>query len=160
MALGPHDDVEIGLFGGAADGRVEVELVDHPRVAAVQVDRAGVHGAVGGRRVDRADQLAGVALDQRHRRAAAADVEVRRLQLAVEPARRAAAYDPLLRQLVEHLACRLAAEQLVDLTVGDRQLVRRTGQLRRENIWVTDIKGLVYDGRTELMDPDKAIYAQ
>ena len=32
--------------------------------------------------------------------------------------------------------------------------------LRRENIWVTDIKGLVYDGRTELMDPDKAIYAQ
>ena len=32
--------------------------------------------------------------------------------------------------------------------------------LKRENIWVTDIKGLVYDGRTELMDPDKAIYAQ
>ena len=32
--------------------------------------------------------------------------------------------------------------------------------LRRENIWVTDIKGLVYDSRTELMDPDKAIYAQ
>ena len=32
--------------------------------------------------------------------------------------------------------------------------------IRRENIWVTDIKGLVYDGRTELMDPDKAIYAQ
>ncbi|MDO5625364.1 MAG: NADP-dependent malic enzyme, partial [Pseudomonadota bacterium] len=32
--------------------------------------------------------------------------------------------------------------------------------LRRENIWVTDIKGLVYEGRTELMDPDKAQYAQ
>ncbi|MDR2128382.1 MAG: NADP-dependent malic enzyme [Burkholderiaceae bacterium] len=32
--------------------------------------------------------------------------------------------------------------------------------LRREHIWVTDIKGLVYEGRTELMDPDKAIYAQ
>ncbi|QTD45544.1 NADP-dependent malic enzyme [Ottowia testudinis] len=30
----------------------------------------------------------------------------------------------------------------------------------RENVWVTDIKGLVYEGRTELMDPDKAIYAQ
>ena len=30
----------------------------------------------------------------------------------------------------------------------------------RENVWVTDIKGLVYDGRTELMDPDKAVYAQ
>jgi len=30
----------------------------------------------------------------------------------------------------------------------------------RENVWVTDIKGLVYEGRTELMDPDKAQYAQ
>ncbi|MFD1711284.1 NADP-dependent malic enzyme [Ottowia sp. GY511] len=32
--------------------------------------------------------------------------------------------------------------------------------LKRENVWVTDIKGLVFDGRTELMDPDKAVYAQ
>ena len=32
--------------------------------------------------------------------------------------------------------------------------------LPRKNIWVTDIKGLVYEGRTELMDPDKAVYAQ
>ena len=32
--------------------------------------------------------------------------------------------------------------------------------IRRENVWVTDIKGLVYEGRTELMDPDKAVYAQ
>jgi malate dehydrogenase (oxaloacetate-decarboxylating)(NADP+) len=30
----------------------------------------------------------------------------------------------------------------------------------RENVWVTDIKGVVYEGRTELMDPDKAVYAQ
>ncbi len=29
-----------------------------------------------------------------------------------------------------------------------------------KNVWVTDIKGLVYGGRTELMDPDKAQYAQ
>ncbi len=32
--------------------------------------------------------------------------------------------------------------------------------LKRENIWVTDIKGVVYLGRTEEMDPYKAIYAQ
>jgi malate dehydrogenase (oxaloacetate-decarboxylating)(NADP+) len=32
--------------------------------------------------------------------------------------------------------------------------------VRRENVWVTDIKGVVYEGRTELMDPDKAVYAQ
>jgi malate dehydrogenase (oxaloacetate-decarboxylating)(NADP+) len=32
--------------------------------------------------------------------------------------------------------------------------------VRRENVWITDIKGVVYQGRTELMDPDKAIYAQ
>ena len=32
--------------------------------------------------------------------------------------------------------------------------------VRLENVWVTDIKGLVYEGRTELMDPDKAVYAQ
>ncbi|MEM7651685.1 MAG: NADP-dependent malic enzyme [Pseudomonadota bacterium] len=30
----------------------------------------------------------------------------------------------------------------------------------RENIWVTDIKGVVFEGRTELMDPRKAQYAQ
>ncbi len=29
-----------------------------------------------------------------------------------------------------------------------------------ENIWVTDIAGVVYEGRTELMDDDKARYAQ
>lgn len=30
----------------------------------------------------------------------------------------------------------------------------------RENIFVTDIAGVVYEGRTELMDPDKSVYAQ
>ena len=30
----------------------------------------------------------------------------------------------------------------------------------RENIWVTDLAGVVYEGRTELMDEDKAVYAQ
>ncbi len=30
----------------------------------------------------------------------------------------------------------------------------------RENIWVTDLVGVVYQGRTELMDPDKAEFAQ
>ncbi|OZI65195.1 NADP-dependent malic enzyme [Bordetella genomosp. 1] len=29
-----------------------------------------------------------------------------------------------------------------------------------ENVWVTDIEGVVYEGRTTLMDPDKARYAQ
>ena len=32
--------------------------------------------------------------------------------------------------------------------------------LPRENIWVTDLAGVVYRGRTELMDPDKAEFAQ
>jgi malate dehydrogenase (oxaloacetate-decarboxylating)(NADP+) len=32
--------------------------------------------------------------------------------------------------------------------------------IKREHVWVTDIKGVVYEGRTELMDPDKAVYAQ
>ncbi len=31
---------------------------------------------------------------------------------------------------------------------------------RRENIWVNDIKGIVYKGRNELMDPWKEVYAQ
>jgi malate dehydrogenase (oxaloacetate-decarboxylating)(NADP+) len=30
----------------------------------------------------------------------------------------------------------------------------------RRNIWVTDLAGVVYEGRTELMDEDKIIYAQ
>ena len=32
--------------------------------------------------------------------------------------------------------------------------------VRRENIWVSDIKGVVYQGRTEEMDDNKARYAQ
>jgi malate dehydrogenase (oxaloacetate-decarboxylating)(NADP+) len=32
--------------------------------------------------------------------------------------------------------------------------------VRVENIWVTDIEGLVFDGRTKLMDPIKARYAK
>ncbi len=32
--------------------------------------------------------------------------------------------------------------------------------LRREHVWVTDLAGVVYQGRTELMDPDKAEFAQ
>src|SRR5919205_643208 len=31
---------------------------------------------------------------------------------------------------------------------------------RREKIWVTDIKGVVYEGRPELMDRWKSVYAQ
>ncbi|TDM05810.1 MAG: NADP-dependent malic enzyme [Ideonella sp. MAG2] len=32
--------------------------------------------------------------------------------------------------------------------------------IRIENIWLTDLAGVVYQGRTELMDPDKAEFAQ
>jgi malate dehydrogenase (oxaloacetate-decarboxylating)(NADP+) len=32
--------------------------------------------------------------------------------------------------------------------------------LPREHIWVTDLAGVVWKGRTELMDPDKAEFAQ
>ena len=32
--------------------------------------------------------------------------------------------------------------------------------IRRENVWVTDLAGVVYEGRTELMDDDKAFFAQ
>ncbi len=32
--------------------------------------------------------------------------------------------------------------------------------LPRENIWVTDLAGVVWQGRTELMDPDKQAFAQ
>jgi len=32
--------------------------------------------------------------------------------------------------------------------------------IKRENVWVADIEGVVYSGRTTLMDPEKARYAQ
>jgi malate dehydrogenase (oxaloacetate-decarboxylating)(NADP+) len=32
--------------------------------------------------------------------------------------------------------------------------------VRRENIWVTDLAGVVFEGRIELMDADKAVFAQ
>ncbi len=31
---------------------------------------------------------------------------------------------------------------------------------KRENIWVCDIEGVVYEGRETLMDPYKSVYAQ
>ena len=43
------------------------------------------------------------------------------------------------------LAC---VEMLVDLGI------------RKENVWLTDLAGVVYQGRTELMDDNKAQYAQ
>jgi malate dehydrogenase (oxaloacetate-decarboxylating)(NADP+) len=39
------------------------------------------------------------------------------------------------------------------------QLLVKLG-VPRENIWVTDLGGVVYEGRTELMDPDKAQFTQ
>ncbi|MGQ9725043.1 MAG: NADP-dependent malic enzyme [Tepidimonas sp.] len=39
------------------------------------------------------------------------------------------------------------------------QLLVKLG-LPRQNIWVTDLAGVVYEGRAELMDPDKAVFAQ
>jgi malate dehydrogenase (oxaloacetate-decarboxylating)(NADP+) len=39
------------------------------------------------------------------------------------------------------------------------QLLVKLG-LPRENVWVTDLAGVVYEGRAELMDPDKAQFAQ
>ncbi|TAK93533.1 MAG: NADP-dependent malic enzyme [Aquabacterium sp.] len=39
------------------------------------------------------------------------------------------------------------------------QLLVKLG-VPRENIWVTDLAGVVYEGRVELMDPDKAAFAQ
>jgi malate dehydrogenase (oxaloacetate-decarboxylating)(NADP+) len=38
-------------------------------------------------------------------------------------------------------------------------LLRDVG-LRRENVWLTDLAGVVYEGRRELMDPEKTRYAQ
>ena len=32
--------------------------------------------------------------------------------------------------------------------------------LKRENVWVTDIEGVVYEGRAALMDRWKSVYAQ
>ncbi len=32
--------------------------------------------------------------------------------------------------------------------------------MAKENVWLTDLAGVVYQGRQELMDPDKARFAQ
>ena len=50
--------------------------------------------------------------------------------------------------------CRAGAAALACI-----QLLVKLG-LPRENIWVTDLAGVVYEGRTELMDEDKAFFAQ
>ena len=39
-------------------------------------------------------------------------------------------------------------------------LTRQPRPARKENILVTDSKGVVYEGRTEYMDPEKARYAR
>ena len=74
----PGDGRPLGALGvddGA--GVLDVELVDDERVPAVHVERAVVDGRVRRVGVDRAEQPAGLRLDDRHRLpAAAADVDV------------------------------------------------------------------------------------
>ncbi|MDQ0347702.1 MULTISPECIES: NADP-dependent malic enzyme [Ancylobacter] len=43
--------------------------------------------------------------------------------------------------------------------IATLNLLRSMGA-RRENIWVTDIEGVVYEGREKLMDPYKGVFAQ
>mgnify|MGYP006209667097 CR=1 FL=1 len=44
-------------------------------------------------------------------------------------------------------------------TLACLNLLLKVG-LRRENVFVTDLAGVVYEGRTELMDEDKAQFAR
>ena len=99
----------VGRVGAADHGDVllEVERLDQPGLAAVDVDRAGVRGRVRAAGVDGADHAAGLGLDQRHRRAAGrADVgEVAGPPpVGPEPAARAAPQQPGAGELVGHVA--------------------------------------------------------
>ncbi len=55
--------------------------------------------------------------------------------------------------------CKLVASGAGAAALACLQLLVDLG-LPRSNIWVTDIEGVVYQGRTTLMDPEKARYAQ
>jgi len=71
-------------------------------------------------------------------------------------------------------AAMLNALKVVDKAIGEVKLVASGAGaaalaclnlllklgLRRENVWVTDLAGVVYEGRVELMDEDKAPFAQ
>ena len=112
------DEGDVGeLAGGRGVGHlgpvdhrdvvVEVERLDEPGLAPVDVDRAGVGGRVGARGVDGADHAPGGALDQRDRAAAArADVGegVGRLGVGPVPPLRPAPEPPRLGELVEQVA--------------------------------------------------------
>ena len=123
---------------------VQVQLLDQVRAAHVQVDRAVVHRPVGARGLHRADHLAALGLDHRHR--------VRRRAAQRDPGRRVAL---AARQVAPGALAQLAqadqpprgrlpavAEEL--LVAGrQRQLVCRRAQVGQE-----DLLGLVVqDGR-------------
>ena len=136
------DDADVGdLARGGAVGRLvaphrrdvvlEVEVLDEPGLALVDVDRAGVGLVVGAAGVDGADHAAGVGLDQLHGRAAGgADVGEVGGAAAVgpEPAARPPPQQAEVGELVDDLARGRPEERQVRL--GERRLLRGRAQVR------------------------------
>jgi len=65
-----------------------------------------------------------------------------------------------LKVVGKHIAeVKLVASGAGAAALACLKLLMKLG-LPRENIWVTDLAGVVYKGRTELMDPDKQAFVQ
>ena len=147
LALGQHRDVgdlagRGGVVGlGAVHDRhvlVEVERLDQPGLAAVDVDRARVGRAVGGARVDGADDASGRRLDSC---TGAPPVErmsarslARRGRSRTSP-RAARAQQAALDQPVDDLAGGRPEERQVGLGQGCLLRPRRTGAGRGRRGW-------------------------
>ena len=120
---------------------LEVELLDQPGLAPVDVDRARVGLVVRAAGVDRADHAAGAGLDQLHRGPAGGpDVgEVGRAPgVGPEPAARPPPQQSELDEPVEDLAGRRPEERQVHL--GQRRLLRRRAQVRAQDVRVRGSK--------------------
>ncbi len=130
------------------DGVLEVERVDHPALALVEVDGAGVCLAVRRRGVDRAQQPPGVPLDQAHgRAAAAAQVGVGALARGPEPAGGAGPQQPAAHQVAEHHAHLVGRAEQRQVGLGERQLGGRAAQVRGEHVRVPGSSTVASTGR-------------
>jgi hypothetical protein len=117
-------------------GVVDVELVDHVRLAAVHVQRPLVHGHVRRPAVHGAQQPAGVGFDDRHRLAATpADVDGRPPPAGPVPAVRSPAQGALGHQLLQASLGDRAAE-VGKVLRTQRELRRGAAQLGAEHVGV------------------------
>ncbi len=132
----------VGLLGvQQRDAVLEVEGVDDPALALVQVHRARVRLGVRGAAVHGAEQPAGTGLDEPYRRPArAAQVDLRPVAGGPEPAARPRAQHAAAHEVGQHEAHLVRLAEELEVGLRQRQLGGRAAEVRPEDVRVARVQ--------------------